>query len=155
MLATLWPGAPDVRHGRHGAHGANVNQRDVDGERSTPSGGCGNAFRPARAPANTGDAGRRRVDGAHGERAVYSLVQRFSLQLADNKSGDRTTGEVLEDMYACMLDLLRAGAAIDFFHVAEGCGDPMRGLEDVILEVMLTTGDAGEVADMRHLHLPT
>ena len=51
-------------------------------------------------------------------------------------------------MYACMLDLLRAGAAIDFFHtVEEGSSiPPARGLEDAIM-VLMRSGYAGEVAD--------
>jgi len=50
-------------------------------------------------------------------------------------------------MYACMLDLLGAGAAIDFFHTAEGSGDPIaRCLEDAIM-VLMRSEYAGEVAD--------
>ena len=105
-------------------------------------------FRLARAPANTGDAGRRRVDGAHDGAAPLSLLfNDFLLELAYDDGDDRTTGEVLDDMYACMLDLLGAGAAIDFFHTAEGSGDPIaRGLEDAIM-VLMRSGYAGEVAD--------
>ena len=105
-------------------------------------------FRLARAPANTGDAGRRRVDGAHDGAAPLSLLfNDFLLELAYDDGDDRTTGEVLDDMYACMLDLLGAGAAIDFFHTAEGSGDPIaRGLEDAIVELMRSEY-AGEVAD--------
>ena len=62
-------------------------------------------FRLARAPANTGDAGRRRVDGAHDGAAPLSLLfNDFLLELAYDDGDDRTTGEVLDDMYACMLD---------------------------------------------------
>ena len=106
-------------------------------------------FRLARAPANTGDAGRRRVDGAHDGAAPLSLLfNDFLLELAYDDGDDRTTGEVLDDMYACMLDLLRAGAAIDFFHtVEEGSSiPPARGLEDAIM-VLMRSGYAGEVAD--------
>ena len=105
-------------------------------------------FRLARAPANTGDAGRRRVDGAHDGAVPLSLLfNDFLLELAYDDGDDRTTGEVLDDMYACMLDLLGAGAAIDFFHTAEGSGDPIaRGLEDAIM-VLMRSGYAGEVAD--------
>ena len=105
-------------------------------------------FRLARAPANTGDAGRRRVDGAHDGAAPLSLLfNDFLLELAYDDGDDRTTGEVLDDMYACMLDLLRAGAAIDFFHTAEGSGDPIaRCLEDAIM-VLMRSEYAGEVAD--------
>ena len=40
------------------------------------------------------------------------LFNDFLLELARVDSDDRTTGEVQDDMYACMLDLLRAGAAL-------------------------------------------
>ena len=105
-------------------------------------------FRLARAPANTGDAGRRRVDGAHDGAAPLSLLfNDFLLELAHGDSDDRTTGEVQEDMHECMLDLLRAGAAIDFFHNAEGSGDPVaRSLEDAIM-VLMRSGYAGEDAE--------
>ena len=105
-------------------------------------------FRLARAPANTGDAGRRRVDGAHDGAAPLSLLfNDFLLELAYDDGDDRTTGEVLDDMYACMLDLLGAGAAIDFFHAPYGSGNPKtRGLEDAIM-VLMRSGYAGEVAD--------
>ena len=75
------------------------------------------------------------------------LFNDFLLELAHGDSDDRTTGEVQEDMYACMLELLRAGAAIDFFHLAEGAGDPTaRGLEDAIMELMRSEY-AGEDAE--------
>ena len=104
-------------------------------------------FRLARAPANTGDAGRRRVDGAHDGAAPLSLLfNDFLLELAYDDGDDRTTGEVLDDMYACMLDLLGAGAAIDFFHAPYGSGPITRGLEAAIMELMRSEY-AGEVAD--------
>ena len=108
-------------------------------------------FRLARAPANTGDAGRRRVDGAHDGAAPLSLLfNDFLLELAYDDGDDRTTGEVLDDMYACMLDLLGAGAAIDFFHTAEGSGDPIaRGLEDAIM-VLMRSDTRARSQMMRH-----
>ncbi len=114
------------------AHGANVNQRDDGGEPPLHL-ACGNALTEAvyvllRAGAD--------ADGASTANAPLYWVFNGILQLADNERGDRDTFEVLQDMCTCMVELLQAGAAIDFFHVAEGCGDPMRGLEDVILEVM-------------------
>ena len=114
------------------AHGANVNQRDAGGEPPLHL-ACGNALTTAvyvliRAGADP--------DGASTANAPLYWLFNGILQLADNERGDRDTGEVLQDMCTCMGILLRAGAAIDFFHVAEGCGDPTRGLEDVILEVM-------------------
>merc|ERR1719440_638492 len=75
------------------------------------------------------------------------LFNDFLLELAHGDSDDRTTGEVQEDMHECMLDLLRAGAAIDFFHNAEGSGDPVaRSLEDAIM-VLMRSGYAGEDAE--------
>ena len=104
-------------------------------------------FRLARAPANTGDAGRRRVDGAHDGAAPLSLLfNDFLLELAYDDGDDRTTGEVLDDMYACMLDLLGAGAAIDFFHAPYGSGPITRGLEAAIMELMRSEY-AGEDAE--------
>ena len=104
-------------------------------------------FRLARAPANTGDAGRRRVDGAHDGAVPLSLLfNDFLLELAYDDGDDRTTGEVLDDMYACMLDLLGAGAAIDFFHAPYGSGPITRGLEAAIMELMRSEY-AGEDAD--------
>ena len=113
-------------------HGANVNQRDAGGEPPLHL-ACGNALTTAvyellRAGAD--------ADGASTANAPLYWVFNGILQLADNERGERDTGEVLQDMCTCMGMLLRAGAAIDFRLVEEGCGDPMRGLEDVILEVM-------------------
>ena len=86
--------------------------------------------------------------GAHDGAAPLSMLfNDFLLELAHGDSDDRTTGEVQDDMYACMLDLLRAGAAIDFFHNAEGSGDPTaRGLEDAIMALMQSEY-AGEDAE--------
>ncbi len=114
------------------AHGANVNQRDAGGEPPLHL-ACGNALTSAVYELLQAGAD---PDGASTANAPLYWVFNGILQLADNKRGDRDIGEVLQDMCTCMVELLRAGAAIDFFHVAEGCGDPMRGLEDVILEVM-------------------
>ena len=131
------------------AHGANVNQRDAGGEPPLHL-ACGNALTEAvyvllRAGAD--------ADGASTANAPLYWVFNGILQLADNERGDRDTGEVLQDMCTCMVQLLQAGAAIDFFHVAEGCGDPMRGLEDVILEVMYSPWACthhGRTWKMRH-----
>ncbi len=114
------------------AHGADVNQRDAGGEPPLHL-ACGNALTSAVYELLQAGAD---PDGASTANAPLYWVFNGILQLADNKRGDRDIGEVLQDMCTCMVELLRAGAAIDFFHVAEGCGDPMRGLEDVILEVM-------------------
>ena len=114
------------------AHGADVNQRDAGGEPPLLR-ACGNALTTAVYVLLEAGAD---ADGASTANAPLYWVFNGGLQLADNKRGDRDTGEVLQDMCTCMVQLLQAGAAIDFFHVAEGCGDPMRGLEDVILEVM-------------------
>ena len=114
------------------ARGANVNQRDAGGEPPLHL-ACGNALTSAVYELLQAGAD---PDGASTANAPLYWVFNGILQLADNKRGDRDIGEVLQDMCTCMVELLRAGAAIDFFHVAEGCGDPMRGLEDVILEVM-------------------
>ena len=114
------------------AHGADVNQRDAGGEPPLHL-ACGNALTEAvyvllRAGAD--------ADGASTANAPLYWVFNGILQLADDERGDRDTFEVLQDMCTCMGLLVRAGAAIDFRLVEEGCGDPTRGLEDVILEVM-------------------
>ena len=115
------------------AHGANVNQRDAGGEPPLHL-ACGNALTDAvyvllRAGAD--------ADGASTANAPLYWVFNGILQLADNERGDRDTFEVLQDMCTCMGMLVRAGAAIDgLVRPLEGCGDPVRGLEDVILEVM-------------------
>ena len=85
--------------------------------------------------------------GAHDAAAPLSLLfNDLALELADDDGDDRTTGEVLDDMYACMLDLLGAGAAIDFFHAPYGSGPITRGLEAAIMELMRSEY-AGEDAD--------
>ena len=85
------------------------------------------------------DARPRDVNAHDGAAPLSMLFNDLSLQLAHEDDDDRTTGEVQDDMYACMLDLLRAGAAIDFSHTA-------RGLEDAIMELMQSEY-AGEDAD--------
>ena len=85
------------------------------------------------------DARPRDVNAHDGAAPLSMLFNDLSLQLAHEDDDDRTTGEVQDDMYACMLDLLRAGAAIDFSHTA-------RGLEDAIMELMRSEY-AGEDAE--------
>jgi hypothetical protein len=102
----------------------------------------------ARAGADVNAPFRLGRGGAHDAAAPLSLLfNDLALELADDDGDDRTTGEVLDDMYACMLDLLGAGAAIDFFHAPYGSGNPKtRGLEDAIM-VLMRSEYAGEDAD--------
>jgi len=134
------------------ARGADVRRRPL-GTGPTPLHmACSRALTGAvrvlvRAGADVSAPFRLARGGAHDAAAPLSLLfNDLALELADDDGDDRTTGEVLDDMYACMLDLLGAGAAIDFFHAPYGSGPITRGLEAAIMELMRSEY-AGEDAD--------